>query len=293
MQQTNYQLFDFMGFDKAMLGDEVLWKACTPVSVQSDINDVVFEIPFQKQKVTNDIEPDFDEPRVNYALRIRAYGPKILRVAMGFDSESMGDSEMLAIDEDLEVEPLTIKVTEDEYLILDTSNIVRAKLNLQPHRIKFWSNLVPAPQESLELSFYPDGKKEIKLSAYDHFFPSRQDAYALAGVQEKGKFSRTTLSFAVEPNEKFVGSGERFAKLDLTGHTFQLINQDGQGVNNRRTYKNVPFLLSSRMYGTFLHTSAYSKMSIADHSTRSLQFIVGEPSIDVFYVGGGMNPKKF
>ena len=81
-------------------------------------------------------------------------------------------------------------------------------------------------------------------------------------------------------------AGERFAKMDLSGRTFQLKNQDGQGVNNRRTYKNVPFLMSSRLYGVFLHTSSYGKMSVADHSSRSLQFLVEEPAMDVFLIGG-------
>ena len=68
--------------------------------------------------------------------------------------------------------------------------------------------------------------------------------------------------------------------------TFQLKNQDGQGVNNRRTYKNVPFLLSSRMYGVFMHTSAYSKFSVADHSSRSVQLMSEEPVLDLFFLGG-------
>ena len=52
-----------------------------------------------------------------------------------------------------------------------------------------------------------------------------------------------------------------------------LKNQDGQGVNNRRTYKNIPFYLSSRMYGTFYHTCAHSKLSLTGHSTGSVQFL--------------------
>ena len=80
---------------------------------------------------------------------------------------------------------------------------------------------------------------------------------------------------------------ERFFKMDLSGQTFFLKNQDGQGVNNRRTYKNIPFYLSSRMYGTFYHTCAHSKSSsLAGHSTRSVQFLSDQALLDVFVIGG-------
>ena len=65
-----------------------------------------------------------------------------------------------------------------------------------------------------------------------------------------------------------------------------LKKQDGQGVNNRRTYKNIPFYLSSRMYGTFYHTCAHSKLSLAGHSTRSVQFLSDQALLDVFVIGG-------
>ncbi len=48
MKQTNYQLFDFLDFDPELTGDEVLWKACAPVSISTDGPDVILEIPFQK-----------------------------------------------------------------------------------------------------------------------------------------------------------------------------------------------------------------------------------------------------
>ncbi|MBQ5510756.1 MAG: alpha-xylosidase, partial [Prevotella sp.] len=67
---------------------------------------------------------------------------------------------------------------------------------------------------------------------------------------------------------------------------FQLKNQDGQGVNNRRCYKNIPFYMSSRMYGVFYHTSDYCKLSLADHSSRSVQFMCDRATIDAFLIGG-------
>lgn len=99
-------------------------------------------------------------------------------------------------------------------------------------------------------------------------------------------YERATVSFKCTHDECFAGTGERFRKMDLSGQTFQLKNQDGQGVNNRRCYKNIPFYLSSRMYGAFYHTSDYCKLSLADHSSRSVQFMCDRATLDVFVIGG-------
>lgn len=286
MKQTNYQLFDFLDFDPELLGEETLWKACAPVSIFNDGNDAVVEVPFQKQAVSNNITPDLKEPGKNYFLRFRAYGEKILRIATGFDVPPMPDSIMLEIDPALKITPLTIEKTNEEWNILDTSGALRASLNRKSYPADYWSDLLPPPHETLELSLFPDSKNKISLSTYDQFFPARNDAFALAFVERNGKCHRTTMSIQAEPDEKFAGTGERFVKMDLSGRTFQLKNQDGQGVNNRRTYKNIPFFLSSRLYGIFMHTSAYSKLSLADHSTRSVQLLAEEPSIDLFLIAG-------
>jgi alpha-D-xyloside xylohydrolase len=128
--------------------------------------------------------------------------------------------------------------------------------------------------------------KEIRLSAYDHFSPPRYDALPIAFCKSGEERNRATISFECKANECFAGTGERFAKMDLSGQTFFLKNQDGQGVNNRRTYKNIPFYISSRMYGVFYHTCSYCKLSLAGQSTRSVQFMSNQPQLDVFVIAG-------
>ncbi|MGE4587249.1 MAG: alpha-xylosidase [Mangrovibacterium sp.] len=286
MKQTNYQLFDFLDFDTSLDGRESLWKACRPAGARTQDTDVVFDIPFQRQQPANDIRPDMTVPRKTYRLRMRAYGEQILRVAIGFDQPEMKDSMMLQPDLPLEVMPLLVEKGADEWLVKDVRGRIRARHNRRPVPTDHWSDLLPPPRETLEMVFLPDGNRQVELSAYDQFFPDRQDAFALACVEREGNWHRTTMSFYAAPDEKYAGTGERFAKMDLSGHTFQLKNQDGQGVNNRRTYKNIPFYLSSRMYGLFMHTSAWSKFSLADHSTRSVQLLAEEPQLDVFLIGG-------
>jgi len=286
MKQTNYQLFDFLDFETNLNGSERLWKVGKPTRIFSEGDDVMVVIPFQKQKCTLEIAPDNEIAPVEYMLRLRAYGDKILRVAIAFEGEAMPDSLMLELDKELKIMPLNFRKSETEWLILDANGKVRARFNRTTHPIDHWSDLLPAPQESFEATFYPDSEKAVEISAYDQFFPARHEAFALAFVDGPEGIKRSTISFKAQPDEVFAGTGERFAKMDLTGRTVQLKNQDGQGANNRRTYKNIPFYLSSRMYGLFMHTTAYGKISLADHSSRSVQLLSEEPSLDIFLFGG-------
>jgi len=286
MKQTNYQLFDFLDFNPGLNGEDILWKACKPFDIRESRGDVIVTVPFQQQLCSNDISPDNEAIRKDHTLRIRAYGKKTLRISMGFGMADMPGSPMLDIHKEFKKTALKVSKLSGEWFIRDEKGQLKAKFDLREPAVDHWSDLLPGPQETIVASFFPDGKKEIKLSSWDQFFPARQDAFALAYVERKGASHRATISFSAEHDEAFAGTGERFAKMDLSGHTFQLVNQDGQGVNNRRTYKNIPFYISSRMYGLFLHTSAFTKFSLADHSTRSVQMMTEQPLIDIFLFGG-------
>lgn len=286
MIQTNYQLFDFLDFNPELNEGDSLWRACRPVAIEERDGDIYITVPFQKQNNSNEIIPDLTEARKNYLLRLSAYGDKILRVSMEIGDEVMETSEMLQLDSRLGKMPLTYDKKQEEWIIRNLEGTKKAVVSFCEPEIEWWSDLQPAPQETIDIRFFPDGKHEVKISAYDMFSPARHDAFALAFVERKGKAARATLSFHAKADECFYGTGERFAKMDLSGKTIQLRNQDAQGVNNRRAYKNIPFYLSSENYGLFLHTSSFAKFSLADHSTRSAQIMVNEALIDCFIIGG-------
>lgn len=287
MLPTNYYLFDFMDFDTELKRDESLWKAYKPTAVYERDGDVCIEVPFQKQKLDNEMEADLSVPKETYVLTIRQYEPKILRLFIGFgDAEMTDSSEMLQYSARVKKVPLTANFDNGLWTVTDPDGTVRAVVNLQEPVLDRWSSLQPDPQETLDLRLYPDGDKEIRLAAYDHFSPPRYDALPLGFCKRDGRKERATLSFECKADECFAGTGERFMKMDLSGQTFYLKNQDGQGVNNRRTYKNIPLYVSSRMYGTFYHTCAHAKLSLAGVSTRSVEFMSEQALLDVFLIGG-------
>jgi alpha-D-xyloside xylohydrolase len=290
MKQTNYHLFDFMDFDPSLEKEESLWKAYAPSHIEERDGDIVVTIPYQRQLHQEDMAPDTSVPQQSYDLIIRAYSPNIIRLftTMGGDEMTEQD-DMLQMASEVKRQPLRLVGCD----IIAANGKKVATIDLSEPKLDHWSDLLPAPQPAPFITFYPDGdeRKGIALSD-DHFSPPRYDALPL-GFCSVGCDSvaapnteRATISFKCAPDECFVGTGERFRKMDLSGQTFQLKNQDGQGVNNRRCYKNIPFYMSSRMYGCFYHTSDYCKLSLADHSTRSVQFMCDRATIDVFLIGG-------
>ena len=300
MRPTNYHLFDFMDFDPSLQRDEFLWKAYTPTHIAERDGDIVITIPYQRQKRQEEMAPDTSVPQQSFDLIVRAYEPGIIRLFT-----TMCADEMVESDDMLQFAPEVKRLP----LRYDSGNIIASNgtkvgfVHLEAPVLDHWSDLLPPPQPAPFITFFPDGDptKPVTLSD-DHFSPPRYDALPLgfcsvsSSTSEAAKPSgcktatnrteRATISFRCQPDEHFVGTGERFRKMDLSGQSFFLKNQDGQGVNNRRCYKNIPFYLSSRLYGAFFHTSDYCKLSLADHSTRSVQFLNDAATIDVFLIGG-------
>ena len=287
MKQTNYYLFDFMDFDSSLQKDEVLWKAYAPTCIKEKDGDIVITIPYQQQKRQEDMAPDMEVPQKSYDLIIRAYDSTILRIFT-----TMLHDDILEEDDMLQMQVNRMALHLEGTNIIDVQGKKRGTINLNAPILDHWSDLLPPPQPAPFITFYPDGdeNKPIELSD-DHFSPPRYDALPLGFVScgiattKEETNERATISFKCQPDECFVGTGERFRKMDLSGQTFQLKNQDGQGVNNRRCYKNIPFYMSSRMYGVFYHTSDYCKLSLADHSSRSVQFMCDRATIDAFLIG--------
>ena len=288
MQRTNYYLFDWMDFDPQLSKEESLWKAYDTTMVKAVDGDVVITVPYQKQMLQEDMQPDNSVERMSFPLLLRAYGDSILRLFTSMVGDEMKEeSDMLCMAQNLKQEPLTVSFSDNLYSVYDAKGRLRAEINVQPAKKDWWSELLPEPQPTIRLTLFPDGNKEkgVELSD-DHFSPPRYDALPIGFCMTEGKADRATMSFKCDPDECFVGTGERFRKMDLSGQTFFLKNQDGQGVNNRRAYKNIPFFISSRKYGVFYHTSDYCRLSLADHSTRSVQFRNDRATIDAFIIGG-------
>ena len=105
----------------------------------------------------------------------------------------------------------------------------------------------------------------------------------------------TTISLAIEPDERLFGLGARSGPLSLVGTTQTV--PPISGAPNRSTLTSAtrvtddandlvggarpPFLLSSRGYGLLVHTSAGLTADLGAHSPASMTLAVEEPALDL------------
>ena len=158
MKQTNYHLFDFLDFDVELKRDEALWKACRPTDIQEKNGDIYITVPFQKQVKANDMQADESVARQSSTLIIRQYTHKIMRVFVAFNGEELSDnSEMLQFAPDIQKLPLTVTENDGEWLVTTPDGTRRALINLREPALDYWSDLLPAPQETSVITFWPDG----------------------------------------------------------------------------------------------------------------------------------------
>ncbi|MHB1000220.1 MAG: glycoside hydrolase family 31 protein [Armatimonadota bacterium] len=293
MKQTNRFINDMLDFDMPETANDVLWRACKPVSAEVSGSNVILKVPFKAQKRGDSLTaiiPDDEKPAQLRDVIIRAYGDSVVRVTLAVSGEVPGDeSVMLEWDKSLLPDPLTVDTVDSGWNIIDSRGTIRMKLTTKDEPRRTWGGQeIPfAIPESFVASVLPDGRTEIPFMAYDQFFPGAYDSMALSYVERDEEPIRTLFSVHAEHNEKFAGTGERFAKTDLSGRTLILENMDGMGVNNRKCYKNMPFYVSSKPYGLLMLTSAHIRLSLADISTRASQAMIEDPMLDLFFIGGG------
>jgi len=94
------------------------------------------------------------------------------------------------------------------------------------------------------------------------------------------------LSWSLAPGERLLGLGEQFGPLDRRGQRAVLWARDPKGVLGPVSYIPVPFLMSSRGYGLFLHHSGPSVWELGEPLMQTASVLVEEPYLDIFLIVG-------
>lgn len=291
MKQSLRFVNDMLDFDAPDASQDVLWRACKPTAVMNDGRTIVIDVPFQAQKRIDGLAPIVPDPDIAPKIQkvfVRLYGNSTIRFSLNPDGIIPGDEcVMFEWDNSMDQRQLFSRQTELGWDILDSDGMTRMRIRTKDYERQAWgSQPIQQIPETWEAVVIPDGKTEIEFMAYDQFFPGAYDSISLAYIERNGVPHRSLFSLYAAPNEKFAGTGERFARMNLAGQTLYLENMDAMGVNNRKAYKNVPFYISDEPYGLFIHTSAHIRLSLAHFSTRAAQGLVEDPMLDLFFIGG-------
>ncbi|WP_239063835.1 alpha-xylosidase [Bacteroides sp. 51] len=96
--------------------------------------------------------------------------------------------------------------------------------------------------------------------------------------------------FSLAPNEKIFGCGESVTKLDKRGQKVNIFVTDPQGPETDQMYKPVPFFMSNRGYGMFMHTSAPVTCDFGNTYVGANKLFMGDEALDLFVFIG--EPKE-
>ncbi len=96
--------------------------------------------------------------------------------------------------------------------------------------------------------------------------------------------------FSLAPGEKIFGTGESFTRLDKRGQRVVLFVDDPNGAESEEMYKPIPFFMSSRGYGMFVHTSAPATFDFGRTFSGTSALMLGDDQLDLFVFLG--EPKE-
>ncbi|MDU1893001.1 MAG: glycoside hydrolase family 31 protein [Dysgonomonas sp.] len=88
--------------------------------------------------------------------------------------------------------------------------------------------------------------------------------------------------FSLSPGEKIFGCGESVSKLDKRGQKVNIFVTDPQGPETDQMYKPIPFFMSNRGYGMFMHTSAPVTCDFGNTYVGANKLFMGDEALDLF-----------
>jgi alpha-D-xyloside xylohydrolase len=96
-------------------------------------------------------------------------------------------------------------------------------------------------------------------------------------------------TFHLSPDEKLFGCRESFTRLNKRDQKLVLWAYDAYSAQTPNMYKPVPFFMSSRGYGMFVHTSAPLTFDLGGSYGEAAVIYLGDDVLDLFFFG---SPKE-
>jgi alpha-D-xyloside xylohydrolase len=93
-------------------------------------------------------------------------------------------------------------------------------------------------------------------------------------------------SFTAGADERFVGFGEKFTRLDKRGQRPLMWNFDPFGAESERSHKSVPLYLSSRGYGVLVDSGMPVEFDVCQSTHSCVQILVPDELLDYYVIAG-------
>lgn len=217
---------------------------------------------------------DLLESRRTLCVRINIETDDIIRIQMaqGFDVKQR-NSEMLVSRQPKETPKIEIK-EDDESIYVNTRSLL-ITIKKDP-----WNISIRNKNGDLLLNQYTSSRNtERPVMKYEQ--PPFGYMY---DIEKKDNYACELIEIAND--EHFYGLGEGFMAVDKKGQDLNLWNTNGLGCNTNRTYKNVPFLISTKGYGLFVHTGNGLNANIGQRFSKAYSLVTDDEEMDYFFING-------
>jgi alpha-D-xyloside xylohydrolase len=160
------------------------------------------------------------------------------------------------------------------------------------HEYSSKSGRVVISESPWRVSFY-DARGRLLTSTNHHSDNSGTFTPVLpfSWVRRVTDYSRSfAASFNLMPDEKIYGLGESFTAFNKRGQKVVLWTDDANGTQNETMYKPIPFFMSSRGYGMFMHTSSPITCDFGKYFSGVETLMIWDEDLDLFVFLG--TPKE-
>lgn len=197
------------------------------------------DIGFTKGKATEFPGTEYDEnPSLPFSITF--VSPRTVRLRFNSRPAALNDSASLMLDGAPKTDG-SWKSTETADAIEYKSAFGRVRITKNPWHVEFYDASGKLLTRTQNL-----GDPHAYLTPTPFSFVRRAEDLA----------RRFAATFELAPDEKIFGTGESFTRLNKRGQKMNMTVRDGMGVQGTYQYKPIPFFMSSRGYGMFVHTSA-------------------------------------
>jgi alpha-D-xyloside xylohydrolase len=213
-------------------------------------------------------------PQLPFSIEFISSGTVRIRMKTGAETESRLPSLMLANGTVSAGDPWKCEKTAGGYKYTGTHGSV--EIFFSPWRIEFRDT---------------GGKL---LTSTNHYIDNRgtfTPILPFSFVRRASDYSRSVAAvFTLSPGEKIFGCGESYTGFDKRGQKVVLWADDANGVQNEAMYKPIPFFMSSRGYGMFMHTSSPITCDFGKYFGGVTSLMIGDEDMDLFVFLG--TPKE-
>jgi alpha-D-xyloside xylohydrolase len=261
-------------FDRGSLSGKIRWKG---QALKQRVSYHQLTPQLEDYKVWEDAPPGEYEDEQDLPFSVSFISPRAVRLQMSTQIAALREEASLVLDG----EPRTD----------DSWEINGAEASTTTYESRFGS--ITVTPDPLHFEFRDASGK--LLTSTRHL----SDAWSVVNTKPTPfSFVRTAsslrrhiaASFLLSPDEKLFGCGESFTRLDKRGQKLILWTYDAYSAQTPDMYKPVPFFVSSRGYGVFVHTTAPLTFDLGASYNEANVLYLGDDYLDLFFFFG--SPKE-